>query len=104
MEKPGIPVSRWFDGVLEAKANIDQPNTVKAMVFWGHAPNSQTRGRHEEGDGEARPAGRRRPATRTVSAVLHDRTDGVYLLPAATQFESAGSVTARTARCSGASR
>jgi formate dehydrogenase major subunit len=30
----------------------------------------------------------------TVSAILHDRTDGVYLLPAATQFETVGSVTA----------
>ncbi len=30
----------------------------------------------------------------TVSAVLHDRTDGVYLLPASTQFETYGSVTA----------
>jgi formate dehydrogenase major subunit len=30
----------------------------------------------------------------TVSAVMHDRTDGVYLLPATTQFETYGSVTA----------
>jgi formate dehydrogenase major subunit len=30
----------------------------------------------------------------TMSAVMHDRTDGVYLLPAATQFETYGSVTA----------
>jgi formate dehydrogenase major subunit len=30
----------------------------------------------------------------TVSAVMHDRTDGVYLLPACTQFETYGSVTA----------
>jgi len=30
----------------------------------------------------------------TVSAVLSDRTDGVYLLPATTQFETYGSVTA----------
>jgi formate dehydrogenase major subunit len=30
----------------------------------------------------------------TVSAVMHDRSDGVYLLPAATQFETRGSVTA----------
>jgi formate dehydrogenase major subunit len=30
----------------------------------------------------------------TASAVMHDRTDGVYLLPAATQFETYGSVTA----------
>ena len=30
----------------------------------------------------------------TVSAVLHDRKDNTYLLPAATQFETYGSVTA----------
>ena len=30
----------------------------------------------------------------TVSAVLQDREDGVYLLPASTQFETRGSVTA----------
>ena len=30
----------------------------------------------------------------TVSAVLHDRTDGCYLLTACTQFETYGSVTA----------
>ena len=30
----------------------------------------------------------------TVSAVLHDHKDGAYLLPASTQFETYGSVTA----------
>src|SRR3546814_4385307 len=30
----------------------------------------------------------------TVSAVLSDRTDNTYLLPASTQFETVGSVTA----------
>ena len=30
----------------------------------------------------------------TMTAVMHDRTDGTYLLPAATQFETYGSVTA----------
>jgi formate dehydrogenase major subunit len=30
----------------------------------------------------------------TVTAVLSDRTDGVYLLPATTQIETYGSVTA----------
>ena len=44
MESKGIPVSRWIDGVLEDKDNIDQPDNLRAMVFWGHAPNSQTRG------------------------------------------------------------
>ena len=43
MNQSGIPVSRWIDGVLEDKENIDQPDNLRAMVFWGHAPNSQTR-------------------------------------------------------------
>ena len=43
MNEKGIPVSRWIDGVLEDKENMDQPDNVRAMVFWGHAPNSQTR-------------------------------------------------------------
>ena len=30
----------------------------------------------------------------TMTAVMHDRQDGVYLLPASTQFETYGSVTA----------
>ena len=44
MNTKGIPVSRWIDGVLEDKDNIAQKDNVKAMIFWGHAPNSQTRG------------------------------------------------------------
>jgi formate dehydrogenase major subunit len=94
METKGIVVSRWFDGVLEDKAKIDQPDNVRAMVFWGHAPNSQSR----------LPDMKKAMAKLdllvvvdpypTLSAVLHDRTDGVYLLPAATQFETYGSVTA----------
>ena len=95
MEKAGIPVSRWFDGVLEDKANLDQPNNIKAMVFWGHAPNSQTRlPEHEEGDGASSTCWWWSIPYPTVSAMLSDRKDGVYLLPAATQFETSGSVTA----------
>ena len=44
MNTKGIPVSRWVDGVLEDKANVAQKDNIRAMVFWGHAPNSQTRG------------------------------------------------------------
>jgi formate dehydrogenase major subunit len=43
MNSSGIPVSRWIDGVLEDKVNIDEPDNLRAMVFWGHAPISQTR-------------------------------------------------------------
>jgi formate dehydrogenase major subunit len=45
MEKPGMTVSRWIDGVLEKNELIDQDSNLRALVFWGHAPNSQTRGK-----------------------------------------------------------
>ncbi|MFM7459341.1 MAG: formate dehydrogenase subunit alpha, partial [Burkholderiales bacterium] len=94
MEKPGTTVSRWIDAVLDDPNTIDQETNVKAIVFWGHAPNSQTRGPDmknaiEKGDMmviiDPYP---------TAAAAMPDRKDGVYLLPAATQFECAGSCTA----------
>ena len=45
MEKPGMTVSRWIDGVLEKNDMIDQGPNLRALVYWGHAPNSQTRGK-----------------------------------------------------------
>ncbi|QPC44775.1 formate dehydrogenase subunit alpha [Kaustia mangrovi] len=94
MGESGIPVSRWFDGVLEAKDNMDQPDNVRAMVFWGHAPNSQTRLPDMKKAMEKLDLLVVVDPYPTFSAVMQDRTDGVYLLPAATQFETSGSVTA----------
>ncbi len=94
MNLKGIPVSRWIDGVLEDPANMDQPNPVRGMVFWGHAPNSQTRLPEMKKAMEMLDTLVVIDPYPTVSAVLHDRTDGVYLLPASTQFETYGSVTA----------
>jgi len=96
MEKPGMTVSRWIDGVLEKNELIDQDNNLRAIVFWGHAPNSQTRGKEmveamKKLDTivvvDPYPS-----ATAAMAAMV--RKDGVYLLPAATQFETSGSVTA----------
>jgi len=94
MNSTGIPVSRWIDGVLEDAENIDQPNNTRAMVFWGHAPNSQTRQVEMKAAMEKLDLLVVVDPYPTVSAILHDRKDGVYLLPAATQFETSGSVTA----------
>ena len=94
MNAAGIPVSRWFDGVLEEADNLDQPNSIRGMVFWGHAPNSQTRQQDVKKAMEKLDLLVVIDPYPTVSAVLHDRTDGVYLLPAATQFETYGSLTA----------
>ncbi|HHW62755.1 MAG TPA: molybdopterin-dependent oxidoreductase, partial [Rhodocyclaceae bacterium] len=97
MEKSGITVSRWIDGVLENKDLIDQPaGNLRAVVYWGHAPNSQTRG------AEMVEAMKKLDtlvvidpypsATASMAAMV--RKDGVYLLPACTQFETTGSCTA----------
>jgi len=94
MNLKGIPVSRWIDGVLEDKDNIDQPNNVRAMVLWGHAPNSNTRGKEMKTAMEKLDMLVVIDPYPTVSSVMHDRTDGVYLLPASTQYETRGSVTA----------
>jgi len=94
MERAGIPVSRWIDGVLEDKDKMDQPDNVRAMVFWGHAPNSQTRLPDMKTAMEKLDMLVVIDPYPTFSAVLSDRKDGVYLLPASTQFETYGSVTA----------
>ncbi|MEO1773689.1 MAG: formate dehydrogenase subunit alpha [Pseudomonadota bacterium] len=94
MEGKGIPVSRWIDGVLEDKANIDQPDNVRSMVLWGHAVNSQTRLTDMNRAMNQLDQLVVIDPHPTVASILHDRTDGVYLLPACTQFENRGSVTA----------
>jgi len=94
MNTKGIPVSRWIDGVLEDKAKIAQKDNFRAVIMWGHAPNSQTRGQEMKKAQEKLDMLVVIDPYPTVSAVMHDRKDGVYLLPAATQFETYGSVTA----------
>jgi len=96
MEKPGMTVSRWIDGVMYPNDVLDQGPNLRAMVYWGHAPNSQTRGT------DMLEAMKKLDlmvvidpypsATAAMCAMV--RKDGVYLLPAATQFETSGSVTA----------
>jgi formate dehydrogenase major subunit len=94
MEKPGMTVSRWIDGVLEKNELIDQESNLRACVYWGHAPNSQTRGLDMKQAMEKLDLLVVIDPYPTATAVMPDRQEGVYLLPAATQFETVGSVTA----------
>ncbi len=94
MESKGIPVSRWIDGVLEKKENIDQPNNIRAMVFWGHAVNSQTRLPEMKKAMEKLDLMVVVDPVPTFASIIPDRKDGIYLLPSTTQFETYGSVTA----------
>jgi formate dehydrogenase major subunit len=94
MEKPGMTVSRWFDGVLEKNEYIDQPGNLRAVVYWGHAPNSQTRLPDMKAAMQKLDMLVVIDPYPTMTAAMHGRTDGVYLLPATTQFETQGSATA----------
>src|SRR4030095_8800504 len=93
MEKSGMTVSRWIDGVLEKNELIDQDSNLRAIVYWGHAPNSRTRGREMKQAMEKVDLMVIIDPYPTAASVMPDRKDGIYLLPAATQFETSGGVT-----------
>ena len=92
MNYKGIPVSRWVDGVMEE--SIGQKDNIRCMVYDGHAVNSQTRGPEMKKAMEKLEMMVIIDPYPTHAAVMNDRTDGIYLLPACTQFETYGSVTA----------
>jgi formate dehydrogenase major subunit len=103
MSKPGMTVSRWIDGVLEKNELIDQESNLRGLFFWGHAPNSQSRGLEMKRAMDKLdllvvvdpfPS-----ATAAMAAMPGRKEDlnpnrAVYLLPACTQFETSGSCTA----------
>ena len=103
LTKPGMTVSRWIDGVLEKNELIDQDSNLRGLVFWGHAPNSQTRGAEMKRAMDKLdllvvidpyPSASAAMAAMPGTAGDLNANRAVYLLPAATQFETSGSVTA----------
>ncbi len=103
MAKPGMTVSRWVDGVLEKNELIDQDSNLRGLVYWGHAPNSQTRGLDMKRAMDKLdllvvidpyPSATAAMAAMPSAAGELNPNRAVYLLPAATQFETSGSVTA----------
>lgn len=93
MQTKGLPCSRISDGVLEAGSMIDQGSPLKAVVFWGHSVHGATRLHHSKKALEQLDLIVAVDPFAPFSAVLGDRTDNVFLLPAATQMETSGSVT-----------
>ena len=94
MNVEGIPVSRWIDGVLEDPELVGQRSNTRAIMFQGHSVNSQVRQPEMKKALEKLEMIVVSDPYPTHLAVLGDRTDGVYLLPTATQFEQAGTLTA----------
>jgi len=104
MEKSGTTVSRWIDAVLEKDDMVDQATAVKGVFFWGHAPNSQTRGldmKRAMDKLDLLVVVDPYPSATAAMAAMPPAPGGtvnknraVYLLPTTTQFECAGSATA----------
>jgi formate dehydrogenase major subunit len=103
MSKPGITLSRWIDGVMEKNEFIDQDSNLKAVFYWGHAPNSQTRGlemKRAMDKLDLLVVVDPYPSATAAMAAMPGKAEdlnpnrAVYLLPAATQFETSGSCTA----------
>ena len=103
MSKPGLTISRWFDAVLEKNELIDQESNLRGMFYWGHAPNSQTRGLDLKKAMDKLdllvvvdpfPSATAAMAAMPGKAEDQNPKRAVYLLPACTQFETSGSVTA----------
>jgi formate dehydrogenase major subunit len=94
MNLPGFPVSRWIDGVLEDPANLAQGTNLRAVIFQGHAVNSQTRGVEMKKALEKLELVVISDPYPTHMAVMSDRKNDTYLLPTCTQFETTGSAVA----------
>ena len=103
LTKSGITVSRWIDGILEKNELIDQESNIRGVLFWGHAPNSQTRGLEMKKAMDKLdllvvidpyPSATAAMAAMTSAPGDLNPNRAVYLLPACTQFETSGSATA----------
>ncbi len=94
MNIPGIPVSRWIDGVLLDAEDLQQKSPFRAVFFQGHACNSQTRGPDMKEALEKLEMVVISDPYPTHMAVMSERKEGTYLLPTCTQMETYGSVTA----------
>jgi formate dehydrogenase major subunit len=94
METPGITSTRWFDATLMGKDQIDQPDSLHAMLVFGHAGNTITRMPEAAKGIEALDLLVVVDTVPTTWAVLSERKNGTYLLPSGTQFESSGTRTA----------
>ncbi len=103
MTKPGMTVSRWMDGVLEKNELIDQPSNLRGLIYWGHSPNSQSRGldmKRAMDKLDLLVVIDPYPSATAAMAAMPGKPEdlnpkrAVYLLPASTQLETSGSVTA----------
>ena len=91
MGKKGFSLARWYEGVLNEE-EIDSPTPIKAMIQWGCGSNSNSQyNRVVKALNKLELLVIVDPFPTIAAAVT--KTDNVYLLPSASQYETSGSVT-----------
>ncbi|PKI81433.1 formate dehydrogenase [Malaciobacter halophilus] len=98
MNKNGFTLARWWAGVLDGKNGNDKSHngktSLKALFVMGNGITSVAQqAKIKEGLDNLELLVLADPFV-NEAAVLTDKQDDVFLLPAATQFETSGSVTA----------
>ena len=94
MNTPGIPSTRWFDATLLPKDQVSQKDNLKAMFIMGHGGNTVTRIPEASMGVDKLDLLVVVDPVPTTWAVMGNRKENTYLLPAATSYEVAGSRTA----------
>jgi formate dehydrogenase major subunit len=94
METAGIPSTRWYEAATAPKEQVSQKDNLKAMMVFGHGGNTVTRMPEVVKGLEKIELLVVVDPHPTTWAVLSNRKDGTYLLPAASSYEVHGSRTA----------
>lgn len=91
MNRKGFTLARWYEGVL-GEEEIDSPTPLKAMIQWGCGSNSNSQyNRVVRALNMLELLVIVDPFPTIAAAVT--KTDNVYILPGASQYETSGSVT-----------
>jgi len=91
MNKKGFTLARWYEGVLQSE-KIHQYTPIKALIQWGCGSNSNSQyAKVKEAYDKLDLVVIVDPFPTMAAAV--SEADNMYLLPAASQYETSGSVT-----------
>ncbi|WP_224268096.1 formate dehydrogenase subunit alpha [Haloprofundus salinisoli] len=98
MLQSGLTVARWFEAALDKKDRLNQselyqPNKVKAAIYDGHSTNSISEMDKQKKALENLDLLVVVDMFPSLASVMHNRDDGVILLPASSQYEHHGTVT-----------
>jgi formate dehydrogenase major subunit len=91
MNKKGFTLARWYEGVLQSE-KIHQYTPIKALLQWGCGSNSNSQYNKVKEAYDKLDLLVIVDPFPTMAAVACE-TDNVYILPAASQYETSGSVT-----------